>query len=142
VYASTRAEEMRLAPWPPEQVEAFLRSQFELQHREYGRIFPEASYEVLVVDGADAGRLYVHRAEDELHVVDVALLPEFRGRGIGTALLRELMDEAGAAGKRVSIYVEETNPAQSLYRRLGFEPVAEQGVYLLMEWRPPQAAVR
>jgi ribosomal protein S18 acetylase RimI-like enzyme len=131
-----------VVPWPPEQVDAFLRSQFELQHREYARNYPDGSFEVLAVDGADAGRLYVHRTEDELHVVDIALLPEFRGRGIGTALLRGLMEEAAAAGKRVSIYVEETNPAQSLYRRLGFEPVAKHGIYELMEWRPPGAAVR
>jgi ribosomal protein S18 acetylase RimI-like enzyme len=141
VYASSRADEMRLVPWPPEQIEAFLHSQFELQHREYTRNYPDASFEVLVVDGADAGRLYVRRADDEVHVIDIALLPEFRRRGIGGALLRELMDEATAAGTPVSIYVEENNPAQSLYRRLGFQPVAKQGIYELMEWRPPGAAV-
>jgi ribosomal protein S18 acetylase RimI-like enzyme len=132
---------MRLVPWPPEQIEAFLRSQFDLQHREYARTYRDASFEVLVIDGADAGRLYVHRTGDEVHVIDIALLPEFRRRGIGGALLRDLMDEAAAAGKKVSIYVEENNPAQSLYRRLGFEPVDKQGVYELMEWRAPGAAV-
>ena len=74
-----------------------------------------------------------------MHVIDIALLPEFRGRGIGAALLRELMDEAASAGRAVSIYVEESNRAQSLYRRLGFEPVGTHGVYLLMRWRPPDA---
>jgi ribosomal protein S18 acetylase RimI-like enzyme len=131
-----------MVPWPPEQVEAFLRSQFELQHREYRRNYADASFEVLVVDGADAGRLYVRRTDDEVHLIDIALLPEFRGRGIGTALLRELMDEAAAAGKVINIYVEQENPAQSLYRRLGFEPVAESGVYLLMERQPPPPDVR
>jgi ribosomal protein S18 acetylase RimI-like enzyme len=133
VYASTRAEEMRMVPWPPEQVEAFLRSQFELQHREYTRSYPDASFEVLVVDGADAGRLYVRRDERAVHIIDIALLPEFRDRGIGTALLRELIDEAERAGRATSIYVERTNRALSLYRRLGFEPVGEHGIYLLME---------
>jgi ribosomal protein S18 acetylase RimI-like enzyme len=96
---------------------------------------------VLLVDGAEAGRLYVRRTDDEVHVLDIALLPEFRDRGIGTALLHELMDEAAGAGRVASIYVEQTNRALSLYRRLGFEPVADQGIYMLMEWRPPGADV-
>jgi ribosomal protein S18 acetylase RimI-like enzyme len=141
VYASTREEELRAVPWTPDQTEEFLRSQFELQHREYHRNHPDASFEVLLVDGAEAGRLYVRRTDDEVHVLDIALLPEFRDRGIGTALLHELMDEAAGAGRVASIYVEQTNRALSLYRRLGFEPVADQGIYMLMEWRPPGADV-
>jgi ribosomal protein S18 acetylase RimI-like enzyme len=130
-----------VVPWPREQIEEFVRSQFELQHREYRRNYPDASFEVLTVDGADAGRLYVRRTGRAVHVIDIALLPEFRGRGVGTALLQELMDEAAAAGKVASIWVEGTNRALSLYGRLGFRRVEDQGIYLLMEWRPPGASV-
>jgi ribosomal protein S18 acetylase RimI-like enzyme len=139
VYASTREDELRPLPWPPEQVEAFLRWQFDAQHREYHRTNPDAAFDVVLVDGEPAGRLYVSRSGEAVHVIDIALLPDFRRRGIGTALLGELLDEAAGGGKVVSIYVERPNPAMSLYRRLGFETVAEQGIYVLMEWRPPAA---
>jgi ribosomal protein S18 acetylase RimI-like enzyme len=126
-------------PWTPEQAEHFLRSQFELQHSEYHRNYPDADYDVLLVGDVPAGRLYVGRGADSIHVLDIALLPEFRGSGIGTALLQELIDEAGASGRVVRVYVEHTNRAMTLYRRLGFEPVSDEGVYLLMERRPGAA---
>jgi ribosomal protein S18 acetylase RimI-like enzyme len=84
-----------------------------------------------------AGRFYVHRREREIRLMDIALLPEHRGRGIGSALLHDLFAEAAAAGKRVTVHVEEYNPARRLYERLGFKKIGEHGVYHLMEWRPP-----
>ena len=141
MYASTREDELRAVPWTSAQVEQFLRSQFELQHRDYHENYPDAEYDVLLVDGEPAGRLYIRRTADEVHVLDIALLPEFQRRGIGTALLRELVDEAATAGKVARVYVERTNPALALYARLGFEPVREHGIYLLME-RPPPGQVK
>ena len=91
---------------------------------------------MIVSGGQPAGRLYVARWEDEIRIVDIALLPEFRGRGLGSALLADLMAEADAAGKPLSIHVETNNPARSLYDRLGFEVAEDRGVYLLMR-RPP-----
>ena len=91
---------------------------------------------MLLVDGEPAGRLYVHRDDDEILIVDIALLPPYRGRGIGTALVREVLDEADASGRPVRIHVEHQNPAMTLYRRLGFERVDESGPYLLMERAP------
>ena len=140
VYASTRREEVGRAGWPPEQVEAFLAMQFEAQRRHYLEHYTETTYEVLLVDGQPAGRLYVARWERELRIVDIALLPEFRGRGVGAEIVQELIDEAAAAGKPVTIHVERTNPAMSLYERLGFEPIGETGPYLLLERRPSGAA--
>lgn len=94
---------------------------------------------MIVVGGESAGRLYVARWKEELRIVDIALLPDFRGRGVGTALLRRLMDEADAAGKPLSIHVEVNNPARSLYDRLGFEEVEDRGVYVFLR-RPPRGA--
>ena len=91
---------------------------------------------MILAGGEPAGRLYVARWENELRIVDIALLPEFRGRGIGGALLAELLAEADAAGKPVSIHVERENRAMGLYRRLGFVEVEEVGVYFKLE-RPP-----
>ena len=92
--------------------------------------------DAVLVDGEPAGRLLVARWRDEIRIVDITLLPAFRGRGAGSDLLAELMDEATEMGKRLSIHVEQTNRALRLYERLGFKPVGETGVYLRMEWDP------
>jgi ribosomal protein S18 acetylase RimI-like enzyme len=136
VYASTRADELAVVPWDERQKEAFLRAQFDAQDRWYREQYPRASYEVIVVDGEPAGRLYLHRGEAEIRIVDVALLPAHRGNGFGTSLLRELLAEADAAGKRVTIHVERMNPALRLYERLGFSVAEDKGVYLFLERRP------
>ena len=109
---------------------------FRAQHDHYHRHYAGASFDVIEIDGEAAGRLYVARGESEARIVDVALLPAWRGQGVGTALLRGLMDEAAAAGKFVTIHVEQTNPAMRLYLRLGFEPVADHGIHRLLRWTP------
>ena len=114
--------------------------QFETQRTEYRRHHPRASYEVVLIDGRLAGRLYVRRSDEAVHVMDIALLPEFRGRGVGTGLIEELLDEAARDGKLASIYVEKENPALALYERLGFRPAGEHGVYLLMRREAPGQA--
>jgi ribosomal protein S18 acetylase RimI-like enzyme len=133
VYASTREEELRLVDWSDEQKEAFVQMQFVAQDTDYRHNYPDASFDVIEVEGEPAGRLYVDRRADDIRVVDISLLPEYRGRGIGTTLLRELLDEGARAAKRVSIHVEKNNPALRLYQRLGFVPVQDRGVYLLLE---------
>jgi ribosomal protein S18 acetylase RimI-like enzyme len=138
VYASTRAAELELVPWDEEQKQAFVRSQFAAQSSHYAQQFPDASVDVVLVDGIAAGRLYVDRRPGEVRIVDIALLPAFRGAGVGGSLLRGLLDEAAARRDTVSIHVEHNNPAQTLYRRLGFQPVADEGVYLLMRWSPSE----
>lgn len=137
VYASTRYEELAPAGWPPEQVEAFLRMQFRAQDAHYRAHFPAAAFDVIFLAGEPAGRLYVDRRPDEIRVVDVSLLPEYRGRGAGSALFGALFAEATAAGVPVRIHVEAFNPARRLYDRLGFVPVDATGMYHLLEWRPP-----
>jgi ribosomal protein S18 acetylase RimI-like enzyme len=137
LYASTRAEELaQVTDWSAEQKEAFLTQQFEAQHDHYQTHYADASFDIVVSDGEPIGRLYVARWEREIRLVDVALVPEARGRGIGTALLRTLLAEGERTGRAVSIHVEQFNPALRLYRRLGFREVAENGPYFLMEWRP------
>jgi len=136
VYASTREEELGLVDWSDEQKAAFVLQQFEAQDEHYREHYDPATFDVIEVDGEPAGRLYVARWEDEIRIIDIALLPGYRGRGIGTALLKALLDEAAAARKRLSIHVELNNPARRLYERLGFAPVEGRGVYVLMEARP------
>ena len=136
VYASTRWEELAEVPWTDEQKQAFLRFQFDAQHDHYQKHYPKASFDVVLADGEPAGRLYVDEWPKEIRLVDVALLPEHRGRGLGTRLLRGVMERAEAAAKPLTIHVEGFNPALRLYERLGFHRIGEHGPYFLMEWRP------
>jgi ribosomal protein S18 acetylase RimI-like enzyme len=141
VYASTRAEEMALVPWDEEQRKSFLRMQFVAQHSHYRDQFPAASYRVILRDNSPVGRLYVLKEKDKIRILDITLLPEHRNRGIGTALLRELLDEAAPSKKRVLIYVETFNPSLRLFARLGFKSISEEGINFLMEWRPEDGAL-
>ena len=135
LYASTRTEELAAAPWTAEQRAAFLAMQFQAQHTHYQQYYPTADWLVTMRAGEDIGRLYVDRWPSEHCVIDIAFLPEHRSSGLGGALMRDLLDEAAAAGKAVSIHVEKFNPAMRLYRRLGFLTEEDKGVYDLMRWR-------
>ncbi len=142
VYASTRAEELAPVPWTDEQKAAFVKMQFDAQDAHYRAHYEGATYDVIEVDGVPVGRLYVHRRPREIRLMDIALLPRFRGTGIGTRLLAELIAEAKGREVTLTIHVEMSNPARSLYERLGFAPAEEHGVYLLMERRPAVSAAR
>ena len=141
VYASTRIEELAPLGWSDEQQRAFLDQQFEAQHRHYQTYYADADFLVILLDGQPIGRLYVARWPEQIALIDIALLPEHRGAGIGTRLLRALMDEAAAAGKPLRIHVEKFNPALRLYGRLGFYPIEDKGIYWYMEWSPRQATM-
>lgn len=134
VYASTRTEELTAVPWSEAQKVAFLTMQFRAQHADYERNYGGADRLLIIRAGRQIGRLYVERGAREHSVIDIALLPEHRGQRLGTAIMRDLMDEAAAAGKALAIYVEKFNPAMRLYRRLGFTTIEDKGVYDLMRW--------
>jgi ribosomal protein S18 acetylase RimI-like enzyme len=142
LYVSTRWQELApIIDWTEAQKVAFLESQFALQRQHYRTYYPLTEFAVLEKDGAPAGRLYVDRQATRLHVIDIALLPEWRGHGTGTALMHAVCAEARASAKKVSLAVEKFNPAQRLYQRLGFREVADEGVYWIMEWEAtPDAA--
>jgi ribosomal protein S18 acetylase RimI-like enzyme len=123
-------------PWDDTQKAVFLRQQFDAQDAWWQENYAAASFDVIVVDGEPAGRLYVHRGRSEIRIVDIALLPEHRGNGIGTRLVEDLLAEGDVEAKSVTIHVERMNPALRLYERLGFTLAEDKGVYLFLE-RPP-----
>jgi ribosomal protein S18 acetylase RimI-like enzyme len=137
LYASTRAEELAPVPWPPEQKAAFLDMQFRAQHTHYLKYYAAAQRLVILRAGEPVGRLYLERGAREHCIVDIAFMAEHCGRGLGGALVGDILAEAAAAGKCVTIHVEKNNPAMRLYRRLGFVAVEDKGVYDLMRWTPP-----
>lgn len=133
LYASTRWEELAPAGWPDEQKMAFLAQQFGAQTFHYDKHYTWAARGIVTVDGTPAGRLYLLQMPGDLRIVDIAMLPAWRGRGIGTALLEAVFVQARETGSKVSIHVEQANPAKRLYERLGFVAVDASGVYHLME---------
>jgi ribosomal protein S18 acetylase RimI-like enzyme len=122
LYASTRAAELALTGWSEAQRAAFVAMQFEAQRSHYLQRCPRSHCQLILVDAHACGRLWVDRRSDCLHVLDISLLPERRGRGVGTYCLRRLAEEAQDLDLGVSIYVERDNPARHLYERLGFMP--------------------
>ncbi len=136
VYASTRYEEMVLVDWGDLQKEVFLQMQFNAQHQYYQANYTQTAFQVILWHGESIGRLYVARWQQEIRIVDLALLPQHRDRGIGTQILKDLLAEGKQQHLPVRIHVEQFNRALRLYDRLGFQKIGEHGVYWLMESRP------
>lgn len=137
LYASTRAQELSLVPWPEAQKAMFVAMQFDAQARHFRTQYRGARWRVIEVDGAPVGRLYVDEGEDAILVVDIALLPEVRGRGLGRRVMEEVMRDAAAGRKSVALHVDRQNPARRLYESLGFQIQADDGgIYLRMAWQP------
>jgi RimJ/RimL family protein N-acetyltransferase len=136
LYATTRQDELNQVPWTDEQKAAFVSQQFHAQHQYWQENYTNTSWDVVLDDGVPIGRLYVARWPEDIRIVDIALMPERRGGGVGTGLLRGILTEGDATGRKVSIHVEIYNPARRLYERLGFVHAGDRGVYLLMERHP------
>ena len=136
VYASTRADEMALLPWPDEQKQAFVLTQFSAQQQHYQKTYPDANHDIILFNDRMVGRLYVARLGTEIRIVDITIHPRDRNRGIGSNLLGRLVVEASVCGKPLRIYVESFNPSLRMFERLGFSRTDEQGIHVLMEWSP------
>lgn len=134
IYSSTRTEEIERIPWRHEEKHAFMRHQFNAQHLHYLGAYPDAEFCILESEGQVIGRLYVHRSLGELRIVDITLLPQWRGQGIGTSLLQTLLREAESRGDVVTLHVDQESPAKRLYSRLGFHSLSENEFYTLMRW--------
>lgn len=137
IYASTRAADMAIVPLSAEQKVVFLQMQFNAQHSHYQAHYPQADFDCIVLGEAVVGRLYVDRHSDEIRLMEISLLPEYRQQGIGTCFLRQLIAEAAQAGATLTAHVEDANPARAWYARLGFEEIEERGPYLFLAKPPP-----
>jgi GNAT superfamily N-acetyltransferase len=135
LYAGTRADELADTGWPDAQQQAFLQSQFAARQASYRAAFPGAVTEIILSGQSPVGAWIVHRASGEIRLVDMALLPAHRRKGIGADLLRRLQSDATASALPIRLHVVKNNPARSLYLRLGFAPAGETPTHLKMEWR-------
>ncbi len=136
LYASTRRAELTGLGWSAEEQDGFIRMQFDAQTRHYRQAFPGAAYSVICVDGEPVGRLIINRADDEIVIVDITLVPEFRRIGVGGRLVRRLLDEADAARLRVRCHVREDSDARRFWERAGFTEDGSDGVYVAMDRAP------
>lgn len=139
VYASTRMEELSMTGWDARQKAMFLEMQFSAQHHHYQQNYKDAEFLVVLSGNQPMGRFYFARWPEEIRIVDLALLPEFRNAGHGTKILGDVICEAANVGKPVTLHVERFNPALKLYQRLGFVKTGEQGVYDAMRWSKSMA---
>lgn len=138
-FATTRQEELALTNWDAATRTDFIASQFKAMRAGYASMFPDGEFSIILLDGKAIGRMVVHRADGEIHVVDMILLPEFCSRGIGRRLMEELIAEASTGGKIISLHVLKMNRAIRFYTRLGFAKTGDAGPYEKMEWRPISA---
>ena len=136
LYASTRAQEMARVPWPDQAKREFLDQQFALQHHHYQTYFAQAEFLLILRQALPIGRYYIDRSSSEFSLIDIALVDEERGHGIGTALLTDLVASAEHAQRSIELHVEPDNPARRLYARFGFVLVENRGVYDLMRRTP------
>ncbi len=136
LYGTTRAMELAAADWSDQEKAAFIAQQFQAQHHHYTTHYRDAAFDVLLLDNQPVGRLYVHRSQSEIRIMDIALVPGYCNQGLGSFFIKQLMAEAEDNNQKLSLYVEQYNPALRLYQRLGFQCVEQNGVYYLMCWQP------
>ena len=136
VYRSTREEELNITNWSEQQKKAFIMMQSMAQLAEYAAKFPGAAFQVIIFNKQDAGRFYTWEDETGIRLIDITLLPPFRGKGIGTALMKDLIKQADKSQKKISLHVEPANPALRLYQRVGFIHIKNNGRHYYMEREP------
>lgn len=134
-FAGTRELERRAAEWEDGEWDRFVRLQFEAQRSHYRTHFPDAADMLILLSSEPVGRIRIWRPEQEIRLLDIAILPEHRNRGIGTRLLRRLQAEARTSRRPLRHMVELNNPdAVRFYERLGFSGIETHGLHVLMEW--------
>jgi len=140
LYRDVRGPEVSAWGLPAGQVEVFLHMQFDAQRRSYEASFPQAIHQIVISNGEPVGRRIFAHTADGIHLVDIALLASHRNHGLGTQLIRELLEQASAAGSSLHLHVLRGNPALRLYQRLGFEETAADAMYIQMAWKPGSEA--
>ena len=136
LYGSTRAHEMARIPWTLDEKNAFLIQQFGAQRLHYYKFYPDAAFDVIEQHGQPVGRFYLHERRTRFNVMDIALMPASRGKGVGTAIITAIQAHAAAYGKGVDLFVDHDNPVMDLYKRLGFTVIGTDPINVEMDWAP------
>jgi ribosomal protein S18 acetylase RimI-like enzyme len=109
----------------------------DIQRKAFERRWNPDNQQIIVVEGRDAGRITLNETEDLIYIAQINLLPEFQGKGIGSAVIESVKTDAAQTGRFVELRVLKTNPnAQRLYERLGFAVFDESDTHFWMRWYP------
>ncbi|WP_066506555.1 GNAT family N-acetyltransferase [Abyssisolibacter fermentans] len=136
IYRSTRVDEIGIASWDYKEREEFLQKQFNMQHIQYMANYKSGVFNIILYNKEPIGRLYVNRRKDDMRIIDIAFLKEFRNKGIGTQILNNLIRESEEMKVPLSLHVEYYNFARGWYERCGFKQEGETGVYIFMRRKP------
>ncbi|WP_144394698.1 GNAT family N-acetyltransferase [Pleionea sediminis] len=137
LYGSTRESELAMTNFTLEEKKQFIDQQFHAQLTHYTQHYNSDAFFIIELEQQPIGRLFIDYWDNEIRIVDIALMPDYRNMGLGTHYFQQLFDEARQTNRSVTIHVEHNNPAKKLYERLGFDlKTKTNDIYLLMEWRP------
>jgi ribosomal protein S18 acetylase RimI-like enzyme len=139
LFVADRAEEFRWSGLDESQLALLLDQQQRAQDAHYRAQFPKADFSIVESGGECIGRLIVDKGTQAHHLVDIVLVPRFRGRGLGGKAVAGLLSQASQQNLPVRLHVKKGNPAQRLYERLGFVALEERGIHIYMECPPPSA---
>ena len=131
LYASTR-DEFRFLDWDEQQKEALIKMQYDARRFQYDESYPQAEAGIILLGELPIGRLLVNESDREISLVDIALMPEYRNLGIGARMIQQLLTRATNARKPVRLHVLKSNPALTLYERLGFSRTGDESMYFEM----------
>lgn len=134
LFVSTRIHEFMDIPLPKQQIQSLVRMQYDAQTIAYERQFPQANHELVYVGDICIGRIITDIQRESIHLVDISLLPKYRGKGYGTELMKRLQSFSMDRGLSMTLHVLQGNPAQYLYERCGFYKTAEMAPYIAMRW--------
>jgi len=133
LFASSRSSNFESALLSEEGLAQLLDMQFEAQRRHYARHYPKARSWLLVEVGEPVGRLIETSETDHLLLIDLAVAPSARRRGLATWMIGELAQKARADGLPLRCHVDPSNDALGLYTRLGFTKLGSEGGSLVLE---------
>ncbi|WP_440875145.1 GNAT family N-acetyltransferase [Thalassotalea sp. PLHSN55] len=137
LYATTRQAELAMTNFSEQEKNQFISQQFNAQYQHYLQHYNSEHFDIIELNGAAIGRLFVDYWTNEIRIVDITLTSQYQNQGIGSYLFEQLFTLARAKKKPITIHVEHNNPAKKLYQRLGFELKTQTNdIYLLMQWTP------
>ena len=133
------AKQLGAGAWPAEMRAQLLALQYAARRQSIHAAFPEGESRIIEVDGDGAGWVFIAELEQEIRLVEIMILEAHRHKGIGSTVIRQVIEGAAANGKPVRLTVANMNQgAGRLYERLGFRRVGGDEVQHVMEHRQPQ----
>lgn len=142
LYVSSRAEEFKHSGWSSEELNNFLKKQFELQHTQYMQNYNNPTFDLIQLEQKNIGRLYVNRDNEDIRIIDIAVMPDYRQKGVAKFLMESLIREAAQKSAILSLHVEHNNPILDWYAHLGFKPIRDVGVYKYMTLTPEAHSIQ